>query len=123
MKCIQGKPLHLISIVLVSNIWLAGCASSVPSLSENAAPSFRDERMSAQAASDGIVIGKSTKAEVQTALGPANVVKFDSGFEVWVYGAREAKASSARAEFVILFTPSGIVKKTRIKPPYVSAAN
>ena len=123
MKCIQGKPLHLISIVLVSGVWLAGCAAPGASPSENAAPSFRDQRLSAQAASDGVVAGKSTKEEVQTTLGPAKILKFDSGFEVWVYGAKDARASSARAEFVILFTPSGIVKKTRIKPAHDSASN
>lgn len=123
MKRMPRKSLLQISLVLACCHWLAGCAAPESSLSENAAPSFRDQRMSAQAASDSIVIGKSTKAEVQAVLGPANVVKFDSGFELWIYGAKEAKVSSARAEFVILFTPSGIVKKTRIKPPYDSAAS
>ena len=123
MRCMPSKSFRLISIMLISSFWLAGCATPGSTLSENAAPSFRDQRMSAQAANDVIVVGKSTKAEVQAALGPANVIKFDSGFEVWVYGAKDAKASSARAEFVILFTPSGIVTKTRIKPPYDNAAN
>ena len=122
MRCTLSKPLLHISLVLSCCIWLQGCAAPGASLSENAAPSFRDQSMSAQAASESVVIGKSTKAEVQAALGPGKVVKFDSGFEVWVYGASEGKVASERSEFVILFTPSGIVKKTRIRPPYNSVA-
>jgi hypothetical protein len=81
-----------------------------------------------------VAIGKSTKADVVAAHGATLVIHFDSGFEVWVYRlARDAPANetsaqrSARlgsnqtgpgtsAEFVILFAPSGVVAKTRIRP-------
>ena len=74
--------------------------------------------MSMQNAQDLIATGIATKADVMAALGSATVVKFDSGFEVWVYRAKSAETAAAKAEFVILFAPSGIVKKTRIRPPY-----
>jgi hypothetical protein len=64
--------------------------------------------MTAQEAARTIVAGSSTKPDVRAQLGPANVISFDSGFEVWVY-------SAPGAEFVILFTPAGIVKKTRTR--------
>jgi hypothetical protein len=73
-----------------------------------------------------VTIGKSTKADVIAALGNAMVISFESGFEVWVYyiagdapprsrGAAE-KETPGKAEFVVLFAPSGIVTKTRIRP-------
>jgi len=75
-------------------------------------------------ATEAVVIGKSTKADVIAALGKTAAVRFDSGFEVWVYQTKaEGRVSSRnRNEYVILFAPSGIVAKTRIRPaPPVAA--
>ena len=58
-----------------------------------------------------VTIGKSTKADVMAALGETLVISFDTGYEVWVYRLAENR----RAEFVILFEPSGVVAKTRTK--------
>ena len=98
--------------VMACCLWMAGCAGGP---STNNAPEFRDKTMSAQQASGAVAIGSSTKANVIAALGPANVVKFDTGYEVWVYRAGTGPASS---EFVILFSPDGIARKTRIRPAY-----
>lgn len=108
-------------LVLAALLWLAGCAGPLGLFgSANEAPPFRDPKLSMQNASDAIAIGKATQSDVIAALGPATVVKFDSGFEVWVYREKSAPdAAAAKAEFVILFAPTGIVKKTRIRPPYV----
>jgi len=80
-----------------------------------------------------VVIGK-TKGDVIAALGETLVISFDSGFEVWVYRlASDAPAKAAQpqgaartgsekagpgatGEFVVLFAPSGLVAKTRIRP-------
>jgi hypothetical protein len=87
----------------------------------------------ARNAKDAITIGKSTKTDVIAALGNTTVISFDSGFEVWVYqvaGDTPAKPSwgglfghadskmetLGKTEFVILFAPSGVVTKTRIRP-------
>ena len=97
---------------------LAGCASAFRTAKPELPP-FRDASMSLQAASDTITLGKTTKAETLATLGPATVVKFDSGFEVWVYRDYRGKppdTAVAPAEFVILFTPAGIVGKTRVRP-------
>ena len=98
---------------------LAGCASpsAVPNL-DNSAPMFRDPGMSIQAASAAIAIGTSNRADVLAALGPATVVRFDSGYEIWVYRDKSLDAATTPAELVVLFAPSGVVKKTRIRPPY-----
>lgn len=111
----------LVASALTSALWLAGCASAFRT-SKPELPPFRDASMSLQAASDTINLDKTTKAEALATLGPATVVKFDSGFEVWVYrsyqanGPKSPEADAAPAEFVILFTPQGIASKTRIRP-------
>ena len=97
---------------------LAGCASpSAVSNAQATVPAFRDTAMSIQSANAAIAIGTSTRSEVLAALGPATVVKFDSGYEVWAYRDKSPDTATKPAELVILFAPSGIVKKTRIKPP------
>jgi outer membrane protein assembly factor BamE (lipoprotein component of BamABCDE complex) len=68
------------------------------------------------AAQQAIVPGRSSKADVARALGAATVVHFESGYEVWVYQTREdARARREPSELVILFAPSGVVKKTRVR--------
>jgi hypothetical protein len=82
---------------------------------------------------NAVSTGKSTKADVLAALGEALVISFESGYEVWVYrlagdppgqetrGRRVERASTGNArsatnpEFVILFAPSGVVAKTRLR--------
>ncbi|WP_280151447.1 hypothetical protein [Piscinibacter sp. XHJ-5] len=68
---------------------------------------------------DMIAIGKSTRADVSAALGQAIVIPFDSGHEVWVYRWPGAdRTSRAATELVILFEPSGVAKKVRVRPGY-----
>jgi hypothetical protein len=81
-----------------------------------------------------VAIGQSTRADVLAALGKTLVISFDNGYEVWVYrlasdtplketlaqrltrrGSDKAAAEQS-AEFVILFDPSGLVAKTRVRP-------
>jgi hypothetical protein len=115
---------------------VAGCAATgtSPVATGTAAANTRPARH----AGDAITIGKSTKADVMAAFGKTTVVSFDSGFEVWVYqiiGERVTGESAATAswvgrilhagsetgtrgktEYVVLFAPSGVVTKTRIRP-------
>jgi hypothetical protein len=58
---------------------------------------IRPGGISAPAAQALIAIGKSTKADVMAALGQANVIPFDSGFEVWVYRWPGAQRTSRAA--------------------------
>ena len=108
------------SMLCAGYLSLAGCAG--PGLFNVGADTtaFSDPAVSMQNAGDAIVIGKTNKAEVLASLGAATVINFDSGFEVWVYRDKSRAPADAKAEFVILFAPSGIVKKTRLRP--VSAA-
>ena len=103
-------------MVCVTCMGLAACAA--PGLFNNGsdAPPFSNPTISMQNASHTVVVGKTSKADVLAALGPATVINFDSGFEVWVYRAKSREPAEAKAEFVILFAPDGIVKKTRLRP-------
>jgi hypothetical protein len=74
--------------------------------------SLRKKVVPADRVKDAVAIGKSTRADVIAALGETLVISFDTGYEVWVYRL----ANAPTAEFVILFAPSGLVAKTRIRP-------
>jgi outer membrane protein assembly factor BamE (lipoprotein component of BamABCDE complex) len=105
--------------VIVLCALLAGCATSRPFSSGDNVPGS-GEIASVQSATNAIVPGKSTKADVLAALGKGVVVDFDSGYEVWVYREKpqqRARRDEPGTEFVVLFAPSGIVSKTRIRHP------
>ena len=51
-----------------------------------------------------------TRADLVAALGRGTVVRFDSGYEVWIYKPDD------QTEFVALVTPGGAVAKTRARP-------
>ena len=104
--------------------WMVGCASGGLGLlgGQSSTPPFRDPNLSMQAASNSVTPGQTRKDEVLAALGPATVLKFDSGFEVWAYRTKSTEPTAAHAELVILFGPSGIVTKSRIRPAYLVPA-
>lgn len=111
----RSKQLHRAASamgVLVAML-LAGCAG----LGTHAAPPFRDPSLTMPNAQTLVIPGQSRRPDVLAALGPATVVTFDSGFEVWAYRTEATRASPARAELVILFEPSGVVRKTRLRTP------
>ncbi len=103
--------LGLRSALAVAALLLAGCAG----FNAPAAPPFRDPALSMPSAQTLVVPGQSTRGDVAAALGPATVITFDSGFEVWAYRTQPAGAASASTELVILFGPSGVVRKTRLR--------
>ena len=72
-----------------------------------------------QAAMERISLGKSTKADVASALGEPIAVPFDSGYEVWVYRWRgRDRTPRGATELVVLFAPSGVATKVRVRPGY-----
>ena len=110
----NGLRLALIAIAFC--VCVAGCATP---------PSTAGGIASARDAQAAVVTGKSTKAQVEAALGKALVVSFDSGYEVWVYRERPAPAGFSlfapppkeKAELVLLFEPAGVLKKSRVRVP------
>ena len=107
------------SIVCACCLWLAACAGPGLFSAGTEAPPFSNPALSMQSAYDSITVGKSSKADVMAALGLATVINFDSRYEVWVYRAKSREPAETKAEFVILFSPDGVVKKTRLRPAYV----
>ena len=104
---------HLLFVLLV-----AGCAAIAPKPEEK--PLGPGEVASAHAAEEILESGKTTKADVRQALGEAVVVDFASGYEVWVYRERPKQVKKEEppvpgAELVLLFEPSGILSKTRVR--------
>jgi len=94
--------------LLVACALLAGCAAPPPKPAAPA-PNLRELLSS-------LSVGRSTKADVRAALGEGTVVNFDSGYEVWVYRQPAVeKPPTPAAELVLLFEPSGILSKTRVR--------
>jgi hypothetical protein len=101
--------------VIVFLLLLGGCALQ-PGAERQAIPLRPGEILSAENAEYAIAVGKSTKADVHAALGEAIVIDFYSGYEVWVYRERtREQPASPGPELVLLFHPSGVLTKTRIR--------
>jgi hypothetical protein len=94
-----------------------------------AGPPLPPGRVAAQRAQGAIAPGSTTKRDVFAALGNAMAIRFDSGYEVWVYRVKEpppvpqGKERSRNAEplpppleseLTILFAPTGVATKTRV---------
>ena len=103
-------------LILAVSAFVGGCALLPPPGPTEPPPLGPAEIRSAQGAQGALTIGRSTKADVRAALGEAVVVNFDSGYEVWVYRERlREKMPPPATEFVLLFEPSGVLAKTRIR--------
>jgi outer membrane protein assembly factor BamE (lipoprotein component of BamABCDE complex) len=112
-------------VALAFALCVAGCETPGTSTGASAVVKSQRTKMISASGVNAVAIGRSTKAEVAAALGEALVISFDNGFEVWAYelgGDRPTRAAwgnpnaGSGAEFVILFAPSGVVAKTRIRP-------
>jgi len=105
-----------VKALVAACVLLGGCALVQPTPKPAEAPLGPGEIRSAHAAEYALDIGESTRADVRAALGEAVVVGFDSGYEVWVYRERAPeKEPAAKAELVLLFAPSGVLAKTRVR--------
>ena len=83
---------------------------------------YMDEQRAAPAATGSVAIG-SSRSDVAAANGTATVIRFDSGYEEWIYRYTDAPPARdmppRKRELVVLFAPSGVVTKTRLRisPP------
>lgn len=118
MNAARAWHLPQLALACMAVACVAGCALPAGSLViEKPESSQLAGGRTAQAAQAALTVGRSTKAQVAALLGAATVVRFDSGYEVWVYRA-PAMAGARREpdEFVVLFSPAGVVRKTRVRP-------
>lgn len=115
----------IMSLIALVCLALGGCASTGRHQGPRPA--------SPSAVMDAVTPGTSSKADIQARLGAADArVKFDSGYEVWAYqfassgslfeniGAMFQQLGSSTAlpgmtEVVILFAPSGVASKIRLR--------
>jgi hypothetical protein len=85
----------------------------------------RGAPIAARKALNAVAVGTSTRNEVFAALGSATAISFDNGYSEWVYRFSDDTpargAPPAKTEFVVLFAPSGIVTKTRLRVPPAAA--
>jgi hypothetical protein len=89
---------------------LTGCAT------QNAAPP--GAQIAAERLQQTVIAGQTTKAQLLAAFGPTKHVRFDSGYEAWVY--QSPAGGGQFAEFVVLIDPTGLVSKTRTRAPSLS---
>lgn len=95
------------SCALMLSLLATGCAT------QSAAPA--GAQVEAARLAQAIVAGRTTRAELLAAFGPTTSIRFDSGYEAWVY---QSPAGGGRfAEFVVLIDPNGVVSKTRTREP------
>jgi len=66
------------------------------------------------ALSQQLVPGQTTREQARALAEPAQRIRFDSGFEVWLY---HYPTAAGPAEYVVLFAPSGVIAKTRRREP------
>jgi hypothetical protein len=109
---------------------LTGCVSVSTTAPTAVVTSHRAKVIKADRMKDTVVVGKSKREDVIASLGETLAIRFDSGYEIWVYRLSEevtanrtlaqrmalGNESQSNAEFVILFAPSGLVTKTRLRP-------
>ena len=102
---------------IAAGAMLSGCALLGPSSIEEGGPGvMKVQGGPAPQAALSMAAAGASKAQVAAALGRANVVRFDSGWEVWVYRWPGADRSTRGAtEVVVLFDAQGIVKKSRLR--------
>lgn len=59
----------------------------------------------------------SSKQDVRAAFGDGVPIRFENGYEVWAYDfGPPQRPRHAREELVVLFSPSGVVSNTRLRP-------
>jgi hypothetical protein len=98
---------------------LAGCAAT---------GNGTVKTLTQEGAAQAIVVGRSTRADIQAAFGTASVTTFGNGYELWLYQVGYAKVvdsvpyvnlvvSSAdnKRELSILFDRNGVVKKYQLR--------
>ena len=66
------------------------------------------------ALSQQLVPGQTTREQARALAEPAQRIRFDSGYEAWLY---HYPAAAGPAEYVVLFAPSGVIAKTRRREP------
>lgn len=112
-------------LLVAGCIGLAGYASVNPTVlleSSQQPPIFQNKNLSLESAAASLqtlaTSGRNaSQPEVTNLLGKAtSKVRFDNGYEIWVYRNASIKAPASGTELVLLFAPDGLLKKYRVRP-------
>jgi outer membrane protein assembly factor BamE (lipoprotein component of BamABCDE complex) len=104
-------------VALSACVGLAACAvPRLPGDAPRVRPPFADARLTAEAAAERLAVGRSTRQQVAALLGPGETLRFDSGWEAWVYRSHGARGDAVDGpELVLLFEPAGVLRKARVR--------
>ena len=106
---------------------VAGCAVRTTTSRQSHRPGL--DPGTAERLALGLARDRPAMAEVKARLGEGSVIRFASGYEVWVYPIDEGRGATggrkprdeierdAHGELVILFTPAGQLAKVRTRLP------
>lgn len=97
----SGLSTRMAAMALLTAL-LSACASAPAPLGAQ----VEQQRLLASA-----VPGQTTRAQLLASLGATTKVVFESGYESWLYQAREADGQYT--EWVVLLDPRGVVSKVR----------
>lgn len=109
MRRASGLPGAVLGSALLAGCGLLATAPGAPQFSGQPGLTVTE-------AAQRVIPGQSTRAQVAAALGPGETLRFDSGWEVWVYRARGARPPGAAPELLVLFGPDGVARKLRVRP-------
>jgi hypothetical protein len=110
---------HVVQLLAVGAVtgMLCACASQRPAGSVADGGQSKRNAPAADLGRTAASLRGRTKADVIAELGSATVLRFDSGYEVWAYRLAQpsARDRTESSELVLLFTPSDVVAKVRIR--------
>jgi hypothetical protein len=93
--------------MMAGGLLLAACATQ--------APAPPGKQVDAGQLESRIVPGTTTRAQLLDWFGPTTHVRFDSGYESWLY--QTPAGTGLFSEYVVLINPQGVVRKTRRRAP------
>ena len=122
-----------LSVFVFLAIALSACTKVVSPLNKTAVSQATFKQISDKQFQTSVILGQSTKADVEKGLGKTKSIHFDSDFEIWIYryqgtmGAGKscdgpsllstlsASPGTNLCELIILFNPAGVATKSRTR--------
>ncbi|WP_395011482.1 hypothetical protein [Undibacterium sp.] len=122
-----------LSVFVFLVITLSACTKVVSPLNKTAVSQTTFKQASDKQFQSTVMLGQSTKADVEKGLGKTKSIHFDSDFEIWIYryqgtmGAGKscdgpsllstlsASPGTNLCELIILFNPAGVATKSRTR--------
>jgi hypothetical protein len=122
-----------LSIIAFLVITLIACTKVASPLNKTAVSQATFKQVSDTQFQSTVILGQSTKTDVEKGLGKTKSIHFDSNFEIWIYRYQgtmgvakscdgpslfsilSASPDTNFCELIILFNPAGIATKSRTR--------